>query len=210
MGGGSSALSLKIENITSQDLGELMMSLPAAYHGYKKCFLDNGIDGKTLKSIKKEKMDIFLEDLGISNTAHQLKLIAEFDILRSSSVSISNIYSNYQSSVIDSSCVENFSTATEYFVFGEEDDFIDGLRNKIKSLPRSMEEECLINDTGKYKDDYMYVAYNPAYKRSDAPHRIRDLGHTGMTLDDFFNNKFARAANLTRAEVAALRLYTGP
>ena len=39
---------------------------------------------------------------------------------------------------------------------------------------------------------------------------VRDEGHQGMTLEDFLCHPSARAAGLTRAEVIALRLYTGP
>ena len=36
----------------------------------------------------------------------------------------------------------------------------------------------------------------------------RDTGHDGFTLDDFCAHSAAKQASLTRAEVAALRLYT--
>ena len=38
---------------------------------------------------------------------------------------------------------------------------------------------------------------------------VRDAGHRGMSLGDFCANKMATAAELTQAEVAALRLYSG-
>ena len=45
---------------------------------------------------------------------------------------------------------------------------------------------------------------------SSNPLRVRDQGHGGMTLKDFENSEIARQASLTQAEVATLRLYTGP
>ena len=42
------------------------------------------------------------------------------------------------------------------------------------------------------------------------PHRKRDALNDGRTLDDFARHEDAVKAKLTRAEVAALRLYTGP
>ena len=39
---------------------------------------------------------------------------------------------------------------------------------------------------------------------------VRDEGHDGWTLDDFCSRPLARAAGLTKAEVAVLRLFTGP
>ena len=48
-------------------------------------------------------------------------------------------------------------------------------------------------------------------KRSSSGHVIvRDQGHAGMRLADFAAHEMALAAELTLAEVAALRLYSGP
>ena len=48
-------------------------------------------------------------------------------------------------------------------------------------------------------------------KRSSSGHVIvRDHGHAGMRLADFAAHEMAVAAELTLAEVAALRLYSGP
>ena len=77
---------------------------------------------------------------------------------------------------------------------------------------RSIEEECTTNENGKYKNDYVYVAYLPASEAildPTQPHRVRDKGHNGKTLQDFTNHLMAREANLTEAEVCVLRLYTG-
>ena len=42
------------------------------------------------------------------------------------------------------------------------------------------------------------------------PNIIRDLGHDGTTLSNFINHEVSKAANLTEAEIVALRLHTGP
>ena len=48
-------------------------------------------------------------------------------------------------------------------------------------------------------------------KHSSSGHIIvRDQGHAGMRLADFASHEMAVAAELTLAEVAALRLYSGP
>ncbi len=39
-------------------------------------------------------------------------------------------------------------------------------------------------------------------------HGLRDKGHAGMWLEDFVGHEYAKTAELTEAEVAALRLYT--
>ena len=99
------------------------------------------------------------------------------------------------------------------FVFGDPTDFMDGLTKKIKCCFRSMQEECTNNESGKYLKDYKYVVYEKAREfvvNEKLSHRIRDEGHAGMTLHDFVKHPVAVEANLTEAEVAALRLYTGP
>ena len=106
-----------------------------------------------------------------------------------------------------------FESVTDHlFVFGEQSDFMDGLTKKIKSCYRSMEEECTKNDNGKYIKEYNYVVRQKAQESRDLkqPHRIRDQGHNGMSLKDFCGLHEAKDAKLSEAEVAALRLYTGP
>jgi len=101
----------------------------------------------------------------------------------------------------------------EYFVYGDDEDYKYGLTKKIKSLSRSMEDECTLNENGRYRKDYEYVVYGKAVEVVEDvknPNRVRDLGHGGMSLDDFVNHETAREANLSQAEVAALRMYTGP
>lgn len=107
-----------------------------------------------------------------------------------------------------------FDTIPEkFFVFGDEAHYVEGLTTKIKELTRSMEEECTTNDSGKWKEAYNYVVYEKAVEISAdpmRPNRVRDKGNGGMTLSDFCNHQTSVNANLTQAEVAALRLYTGP
>ena len=101
----------------------------------------------------------------------------------------------------------------KYFVFGDHNDYMSGLTEKIETLHSSMEEECTKNDGGIWKSAYDYVVYQKAEVKvfdSNNPNRIRDLGHHDMTLDDFWKHDKAAEAKLSQAEVASLRLYTGP
>jgi len=107
----------------------------------------------------------------------------------------------------------NASKFEGYMVFGAVSSFKDGLVKKIKNLYRSMEEECYSNDEGKWKKHFDYIVNQPAFEWIEDPftrHRIRDEGHNGLTLDYFVNHDIAKEAKLSSAEVAALRLYTGP
>ena len=62
------------------------------------------------------------------------------------------------------------------------------------------EDPAPLDSTAKFKGKY-----------SSSGHVIvRDHGHAGMRLADFAKNEMALAAELTLAEVAALRLYSGP
>ena len=57
-----------------------------------------------------------------------------------------------------------------------------------------------------------YVSHQSATERPlppGMPCGVLDLGHQGRTLDDFHSAPAAQAANLSRADVLALRLYSG-
>ena len=72
-------------------------------------------------------------------------------------------------------------------------------REAVESL--SLEEDVAdLPSTAKFKG-----------KTSSSGHVIvRDHGHSGMTLSSFCEHAMAKAAQLSPAEVAALRLYSGP
>jgi len=110
-----------------------------------------------------------------------------------------------------------------HFQFGQPDEFLHGLAGMATVL-RSMEEECRTNDGGKWWPEYEYVVLRAAELDTDLPstnvHKgklsltgevvVRDKGHDGMTLADFCALPEAKEAKLSEAEVAGLRLYTGP
>jgi Ran GTPase-activating protein (RanGAP) involved in mRNA processing and transport len=119
----------------------------------------------------------------------------------------------------------------KYFVFGSTKEFLYGLSGLAEDgLTRSMEEEFALNEGGRWKAEYDYVVHRAATEDVDAGggalqdttlvhynsisssgcQVVRDAGHGGMVLEDFCQHEKARAAELTRAEVAALRLYSGP
>jgi hypothetical protein len=104
--------------------------------------------------------------------------------------------------------------------------------------PRSIEEECCNNDGGKWRVEYDYVVNDEAdetgpegtngcwvfasnatldvggrryaKKKNEGWSKRRDLGHGGRKLNWFCAHPAAKAARLAEAEVALLRLYTGP
>ena len=114
----------------------------------------------------------------------------------------------------------------KYFLFGQTKAFMDGLPGMLTGgLLRSMAEEARENESGKWLAEFEYVVNREAVE--DVPDLattakfkgklsssgniiVRDHGHGGMTLADFCSHEMARAAELTVAEVAALRLYSGP
>ena len=114
----------------------------------------------------------------------------------------------------------------KYFLFGQTKAFMDGLPGMLTGgLLRSMAEEARDNQQGKWLAEFEYVVNREAVE--DVPDLattakfkgklsssgniiVRDHGHGGMTLADFCSHEMARAAELTVAEVAALRLYSGP
>ena len=114
----------------------------------------------------------------------------------------------------------------EYFIFGDAKAFMDGLPGLLEGgLRRSMAEEAQENEGGKWLAEFRYVVERAAEEDvADLPSTakfkgkwsvsgdliVRDRGHRGMTLANFCEHEMARKAELTSAEVAAMRLYSGP
>jgi hypothetical protein len=56
-----------------------------------------------------------------------------------------------------------FNCPTEFFVFGGDAEYRDGLTKKINDyFSRSIEEECMNNEDGKWAEHYKYVVEQPA------------------------------------------------
>jgi hypothetical protein len=111
-----------------------------------------------------------------------------------------------------------------YFEFGQVEEFLGGLAGLLsEGLWQSIAEECRDNEGGAWWAEYEYVVARVAEEDVDLPSTnkfkgqfsgatqiVRDKGHAGMALDDFVACQEALTAGLSAAEVAALRLYTGP
>ena len=114
----------------------------------------------------------------------------------------------------------------QFFLFGQTKAFMDGLPGMLEGgLLRSMAEEARCNEDGRWWAEFAYVVERAAEEdAADLPSTakfkgkysvsgeliVRDRGHAGMTLESFCEHEMAKAAELTTAEVAALRLYSGP
>jgi hypothetical protein len=94
------------------------------------------------------------------------------------------------------------------FACGPPDEFLHGQRSV--ELRRSMSEEFRDNDGGRWWAEYEYVAHRAAEEKELPSGGMRDQSRAGLTLADFCALPQAVEANLSAAEVAALRLYTGP
>jgi hypothetical protein len=123
---------------------------------------------------------------------------------------------------------EKLTTDAKTFVYGGTDEFLKGAISV--QLGRSMEEEFRDNEGGAYWHEYVYVCERGAEEDVDADggplchstakfrgqisssgiQIVRDAGHAGFTLQMFAQLPMAVDAGLTVAEVAALRLYSGP
>jgi hypothetical protein len=117
------------------------------------------------------------------------------------------------------------STASR-FVFGGIGGHREDLVRRFGAPRRSVAQEFAQNEGGMWVREFEYVTMQPARQlhhqpkawqagsasatAADADVIVRDEGHDGWTLDDFCSRPLARAAGLSRAEVAVLRLYTGP
>ena len=92
-----------------------------------------------------------------------------------------------------------------------------GLQKKLGMLvKRSVEQECMNNDGGKWREQYKYIVREAARAQrkpedGDDAHGdsiIFDEGHDGLSLDDFRAKAAALGVQLSRVEVGVLRMYT--
>ena len=192
-----------LSQLSKTDISELITSIGPAYSKYNDKIIENEIDGSTLSMLSQEELTEAFKDLGVS-VLHSAKIRSELNKLK-----------NNTDKEIDNNngTDDKFSCPVEYFIFGTEQDFYDGLSGKVTQLTRSMEDECTTNENGKWKQDYQYVVYESASEKivdKAQPQRVRDKGNEGKTLNDFCDHDTAKDAKLTEAEVASLRMYTGP
>jgi hypothetical protein len=108
---------------------------------------------------------------------------------------------------------DKMNAPVQHMVFGDADMYFGGLEAIIlpQMLQNSIEEECTLNDGGKWAEGYYYVTTDASVE-TPIPEKnvVRDQGHGGYTLHQYCEMKAARDANLNEADVVVLRLYTGP
>ena len=102
-----------------------------------------------------------------------------------------------------------FVAPANEFVFGSRADWMGGLLQKLDHgalIQRSVEEECTTHGS-ELKDEYDYIVKQSA-RHKTTEHGEYDEGHDGLTLSDFHRRALDRGVELTRVEVAVLRMYT--
>ena len=160
------------------------------------------------------------------------ELQREVDRLRLSSGGAKSAYAPFEALLERKKSAQDAAPAGDkyvmparYFLFGQTKAFMDGLPGMLSGgLQRSMAEEARENEGGKWWPEYEYVVHGAAVEDCGLPSTakfkgklsssgeaiVRDRGHAGMTLASFAEHDMAKSAELTLAEVAAVRLYTGP
>ena len=204
---GASASSLhpnKLEELSTENVAEYIRSIPYI-SAYEALVIKNQIDGACLAALKVDDLKVMLIEYGVNIVAHRIKLVSSFTKIKS--------YFDKKIKIIKVINLEvgKCATASDYLRYHCRDAIKDALTKEI-ILTRSMADECILNDDGKYTKDFEYVMKAAAEeRRMEGPDRVvRDEGHMGMHLSDFMDHPRAREAHLNEAEVAALRLYTGP
>ena len=106
--------------------------------------------------------------------------------------------------------------------------FEDGILERVGKLSKSVQQEFEANEDGQWLPVLRYVVEEPTKQQYPASKGLapsddlvrsytRDLGHHGQMLVEFFNAQPNQGTGpgeipkmLTMAEIAILRLYTGP
>ena len=218
---------IKFEQLTVIQVADFCCSIGPAYEKYKDTIINEKIDGAFIATLSGDELKTILNEIGIKSTVHRAKIYAELMKLQSILTGGNDLKTDSEVPKKEAELRESevpkkeseprelskFEMPVNYFVFGGAEDYQDGLTKKIIGCFRSIEEECSINDHGIWKEHYDYVVHQAAFEHipdPSQPHRVRDQGHTGMTLAKFCKLDNAVKAKLTTAEVAMLRLYTGP
>jgi hypothetical protein len=81
-------------------------------------------------------------------------------------------------------------------------------RRALEGVAAIEEEVRALGDTD-VSEHLHYILKEPA-KEKRCANGVRDKGHEGMVLQDFVEHQHSRTADLDKAEVVALRLYTTP
>jgi hypothetical protein len=75
-----------LEELTPEDIGELVASMGEVYRPYSAAIVCNCVSGAVLASIETHEMKELLMSLGITNVAHLSVLAAKFNKLKSTTV----------------------------------------------------------------------------------------------------------------------------
>eukprot|EP01036_Dinobryon_divergens_P033385 gene33385-43162_t len=206
---------IKFEQLSVSQVAEFCCSIGPAYVQYKEIIVKEGIDGAFIAALSGDELKTILTEIGIKSTVHRTKIYAE--LMKLQSILTGGNEQKSESEIPKKEAelreLSKFEMPVNYFVFGGAEDYQDGLTKKIIGCFRSIEEECSNNDHGIWKEHYDYIVHQAAFEHvpdPSQPHRVRDQGHAGMTLAKFCKLENAVKAKLTKAEVAMLRLYTGP
>ena len=114
------------------------------------------------------------------------------------------------------------------FRFGDASMYEDGILQRVGKLSRSVQQEFEENEGGAWLQQLSYVTEHPAKEeypssKGEAPSEelkqsyTRDLRNSSLELQDFYDRQPELGNGpgqipklLTKAEVAILRMYTGP
>jgi hypothetical protein len=111
--------------------------------------------------------------------------------------------------VLDGRFGAKFVAPVDKFVFGSRAEWAGGLLRKLEDgtlIKRSVESECTTHGS-ELKKEYEYIVKQPAKHESNS-HGEKDVGHGGLTLQDFHQLATELGAAFTLVEVAVLRMYT--
>jgi tetratricopeptide (TPR) repeat protein len=85
---GATSSTLRLTNLSSAEISKLAAAVGEEYLRYEQLIIDHDISGTVLAPLTDEEMKTKLKSIGISNTAHQSMLVAQFKKLKYGTVFI--------------------------------------------------------------------------------------------------------------------------
>lgn len=186
---------IRFHELTKEMIANYIKHVDDEYEIYESLIIELRIDGEVLSNIQDKDIKLFLNDLGITNIKHVTHLSLEFQktkqLFQQHHFKNHSSSSNHNHKATSDVCIGKFESSSTYLelfhnlpnnqhhtntdttttttttkeltTLSHTHDY--ELMKKIQSLYKSIEQECILNDHGKWKEEYEYVVHKKAHEK---------------------------------------------